>query len=148
MDIIRKVLWYSIKGGRTDIDATEELVEKLLDPKEFRELFKDGKKGNEGFYAFRNHISSNPHDFKSLILEFKYIAKQVDYLLHNYSISNQTAFDFLKTLELILLEFDSLEGKYEEEKSFSGFIWHLLSGRREMAVYGENDAIENIIKEI
>ncbi len=148
-ELIREILWCSQKGGRTDINATEELVEKLHDVREFRELFKGGKKGDEGWYAFCNNIQGDPAAFLSLIQKLKLLAKQLDFILHNYEIKKQEHFDFLKGLEITIIELDNLDKNAhgDEVKIFSRFLWQMFAGYNFTEGYKDYDIIEKMINE-
>lgn len=149
-DIIREILWCSRKGGRTDIDVTEELVLELFDVTKFRNLFKGGKEGDEGWYAFCNHIQSNPEDFSRLIFKFRILAKQLDFILHNYEIKTQENFDSFKRLELIIIELEQLDTNLQgdEVKVFSRFLWEVFAGFSFVNGERDYDFVDKIIDEI
>jgi len=149
-DLIREILWCSQKGGRTDINATEELVDKLHNVREFRELFSHGKESNEGWYAFCNHIQGDPNDFLSLVQKLKLLAKQLDFILHNYEIKKQEQFDFFKRLEIIIIKLDYIDKNApgDEVKMFSRFLWEMFAGWNFAEGYKDYDPIEKMIDEI
>lgn len=151
-EIIYDILWFSRRGGRSDITVTPELVDELFDVEKFRDLFKGGREGDEGWYAFCNHIQNNPEDFASLILKFKLLAKQIDFILHNYDIRDQGRFNFFKRLEKVLFDFEHMnrvdDYRYDEVKIFSRFVWEICAGWSFVDGFRGYDIIERFINEI
>ena len=63
---------------------------------EFRAKFAHGREADEGFYAFENQMSGETHEFREIILSFRVLSKQIEYVLHNYGIEDQKASIFLR----------------------------------------------------
>lgn len=147
-NLIRLILDCSKKGGRKDLDITEELVDKLFDVKEFRALFKDGEQAKEGFYAFLNHIQSHNFDFLQIIQELKVLTKQLEFFIQNYDVARQEDLKWLKDLEIRLYNFNNIvEVEYDDVKSLGNFLYEVFAG---VSLYGyiDYDPIEKMIEEI
>ncbi|MEI2384289.1 hypothetical protein [Breoghania sp. JC706] len=127
-DIAYQIVFASQKGGRKDLTAKHETIEKILTTAGFRELFVAGKQSDEGFYAFRNYMSDDVPEYKEIILSLQILSKQIEYILHNYPISDATSFEFFKRLEMILHRLAAKGPGYEEEKRLSQFIWDIFGG--------------------
>lgn len=127
-DILLSVVLASIKGGRHDLSADTETLEKLMSPEGFKEAFAKGREADEGFYAFENQMSDNTWEFRQIVLSLQMLSKQIDYLLHNYIIEEQEAFDFFKRLELLLMRIQSNGPGYDESKRLCTFIWEIFAG--------------------
>jgi hypothetical protein len=127
-DILVAVVLASIQGGRNDLSADTETLDKLMTPEGFKEAFSNGREADEGFYAFENQMSDETWEFRQIVLNLQMLSKQIDYLLHNYVIEDQGAFDFFKRLELLLMRIQSNGPGYEESKRLCTFIWEIYAG--------------------
>ena len=66
------------------------------------------------FYAFQNQMKDDTPEFRQIVLNLEMLSKQVEFVLHNYSIGDQTAFDFFKRLELGLMQIRANGAGYDE----------------------------------
>lgn len=147
-DILWQVVFASIKGRRHDLSTDLQSVERLMDAKEFKACFKDGREGDEGFYAFQNQMSDDTPEFRAIVLSLQMLSKQIEFVLHNYDIADQRAFDFFKRLELMLLRLQYSEPGYDDSKALCGFIWEIYAGWD--WIHGDRgyDIIEKMIADI
>lgn len=127
-DILFSVVQASRQGGRHDLVPDDELMEELLTPHGFKKAFEGGRESDEGFYAFENQMHEDNWEFRQIMLNLQMLSKQIDFLLQNYSVENQDAFDFFKRLELMLMRLQASGPGYEESKPLARFIWEVYTG--------------------
>lgn len=125
-DILWQIVFASVKGGRTDLSTSIEDVDNLLSIDAFKAAFAHGREADEGFYAFENQISHETYEFREIVLNLQVLSKQIDYVLSNYEIEDQSAFDFFKRLEAFLLRMPYLKPGYDESKALCGFVGRYL----------------------
>ncbi len=148
LDILWQVVFASIKGGRSDLTTSVDEVEKLLKPAAFKAAFSGGRESTEGFYAFQNQMSDETLEFKSIVLSLQMLAKQIEFILHNYNIDNQDLFDLLKRLEIALLSLQATKPGYDESKALCAFIWDIFAGWDWIEGDRGFDRIEKMIENI
>ena len=146
--ILYDILSASQKGGKSDIDATSDLVDALMEPQAFKKMFEGRREGSEGFYAFSNHIQSNETDLRSLVFKFKLVARQLEFLLNNYEMRDQEQFGSLKRIEEGLFELDTLHAGHDEGKVLDRMIWAVFAGWSFVDGYRGYDIIEKAIDQI
>lgn len=127
-DMLWAIVHASIKGGRDDIDPSYEFVESLIYPVAFRKAFENGREADEGFYAFENQMSYETPEFRQIVRNLTMLSKQVEFVLHNFTIHDQKVFDFFKRLELLLMELQVNGAGYDESKPLCRFIWEIYAG--------------------
>lgn len=147
-DILLEVISASINGGRKDLVADQSTIARLLTIEGFRETFKGGSEGNEGFYAFRNWISDDVAEYREIVLNLRLLARQIEYLLHNYPISDARIFSFFKRLENFLIKLEAVGPGYNEEKLLSRFIWEIYAGTNIIDGFIGYDVVERTIEEM
>lgn len=147
-DILYEIIFASQKGGRKDIQANNETVEKLMTIEGFRLAFEGGRESDEGFYAFRNYISDDVPEFREIILHLKTLSKQIDYILHKYPLTDSKVFAFFKRLEIFLIGIEVKGPGYEEEKALSSFIWEIFAGQNFISGDLGYDVVEEMIEKI
>lgn len=127
-DILYQVIFASQKGGRRDLQANQCTIKKLLTVEGFKDAFSGGREADEGFYAFENQMSDDTPEFQEIVLNLELLAKQIEFVLHNYTIDDEYLFDFFKRLELMLLRLRNSSPGYDESKPLCGFIYQFFSG--------------------
>lgn len=147
-DILLQIIFASIKGGRNDLTTNDDEVDKLMNAEAFKATFAHGREANEGFYAFKNQMSEETNEFREIILNMQILYKQIEYVLHNYTIEDQNVFDFFKRLEAFLLMIQSLKPGYDESESLCNFIWEIFAGFNFIEGYRGYDIIEKMIQDI
>lgn len=147
-DILWQVVFASIRGGRTDLTTSMQEVDALMGIEHFKAAFEHGREANEGFYAFENQMSEDTHEFRAIILSLRVLSKQIEFVLHNYAINDQEAFDFFKRLEAFLMRLQSTEPGYDESKALCQFIWEIFTGFNIIEGYRGYDPIEKMIEGI
>jgi len=147
-DILWQIIFASIRVGRSDLTTSVEDVDKLMSVDAFKATFAHGREADEGFYAFENQMSEETNEFREIILSLEVLSKQIDYVLHNYTIEDQKLFDFFKRLEAFLLRLRHLKPGYDESKALCGFIWEIFAGFNSIEGYRGYDIIEKMIQDI
>ena len=144
-DILWAVVHASMKGGRHDLSPDFDTIEELMTPAGFKVAFENGKEADEGFYAFENQMKYDTPEFRKIVLNLEMLSKQVEFLLHNYSISDQAAFDFFKRLELGVMQIRANGPGYDEAKQLCSFIWQVYAGWNPITGDTEGDVIQKMI---
>ncbi len=147
-DILLQIIFASHEGGRTDLETDEETLEKLLTTEGFKKAFSGGSEGDEGFYAFENYIGQDVLEYREIIFNLKILAKQIDFALHNYAVSDANVFAFFKRLETFLLRLEAIGPGYDQEKPLSSLIWEIFAGWSLIEGYRGYDIIEKMIEDL
>jgi hypothetical protein len=147
-DILYQVVFASMKGGRHDMQADQDTIANLMTTEGFREAFEGGREADEGFYAFENQMSDDTPEFRRIILNFEMLAKQIEFVLHNYTMDDQRLFDFFKRLDLLLLSLRRSSPGYDESKPLCGFVYEIFSGWNPIEGYCGYDVIDKMIADI
>jgi hypothetical protein len=147
-DILLQVLFASQQGGREDLSTDDDTVERLLTIDGFKATFEGGREAHEGFNAFRNYMSEETLEYREIALNFRILSKQIEYVLHHYSIDDRELFDFFKRLEAHLLRLETIGPGYHEEKELSRFIREIFGGFCWVEGYRGYDIVEKMIEDI
>lgn len=147
-DLLYQVVFASQKGGRHDLQADQSTIDRLMTPAGFIAAFEGGRESDEGYYAFQNQMSDDTPEYRQIILNLEMLAKQIEFVLHNYTIDDETLFGFFKRLELMLLSLQRSEPGYDESKPLCRFVYEMFSGWD--FVQGDRgfDPIEKMIADI
>ncbi|TRB19689.1 hypothetical protein [Rhizobium rhizogenes] len=146
--ILYQVVFASVKGGRTDLDPDLEAIEKLMTPEGFKEAFAGGREAEEGFYAFLNQMKDETPEFREILKNLEMLARQIEFVLHNYTMDNKELFDFFKRLELLLLSLRRSVPGYDESRPLCGFVYEIFAGWSNIEGYRGYDIIEKMIADI
>lgn len=147
-EILTQVLFASQQGGRKDLVVNSETIAKLSSVAGFREIFEGGRESNEGFYAFRNHMSGDVPEFREILFSFKMLADQLDFIMHNYAVTDEDLFKLLGNLKHTFLYLDYAGPGYDQEKRLSKVIWEIFGGADLISGKRDYDLIEKMITEI
>ena len=150
-EILYQIIFASRGGGRTDLVASLKTVEQLFTVDGFRSAFQGGESGTEGFYAFRNHINSEDatHIFECIVLNLRVLSKQIEFVLHNYPITDQYVFNVFKDIESVLISIDTLKpGDYYDAEDLSDFLYSVFAGFSIIEGLRDYDVIEKMIEEM
>ncbi|EHS49087.1 hypothetical protein PDO_3478 [Rhizobium sp. PDO1-076] len=127
-DIVTSVVMASVQGGRKDLSTMWSDIKELAEVEQFKAAFSGGRLGNEGFYAFENQMNDRTYEFDRIIQDFKILAAELSFFLHNYSQADAIHFISLKRLELSLLSLIDSQPGYDESKPFCSFLYRFLAG--------------------
>lgn len=147
-DMLYAVVFASRKGGRCDLQPDMETIERLMAPEGFREAFDGGREADEGFYAFENEMSDNTPEFQQILLYLEMLAKQIEFVLHNYTMDDPNLFDFFKRLDLMLLSLRRSPPGYDESKPLCKFVYEIFAGWNLVDGYRGYDPIAKMIADI
>jgi hypothetical protein len=131
-----------------DLTPSGEEVDKLMDVENFKASFAHGREADEGFYAFENQMSDETSEFREIVLNLQMLSKQIEFVLHNYAMDDQKAFDSFKRLELLLMKLQSMGPGYDESKPLCRFIWEMFAGFSWIEGYRGYDPIGKMIEDI
>ncbi len=145
-DILCEVVFASQKGGRSEMEASEDTIEKLLTTNGFRDAFQGGRKGNEGFNAFQNQMDQATPEFNEIVINLEFLVIQVQFLLNNYTIDDEDLFAIFKRLEILLISLRRSKLGYDESKALCRFIYQTFSGWDSSKGYQGYDFLEKTIK--
>lgn len=93
-------------------------------------------------------MSDDTPEFREIILNFELLAKQIEFILHNYTMDNLEIFNFFKRLELILIRLRHSSSGYDESKPLCRFIYEIFSGFSHIDGYRGYDYVEKMITDI
>jgi hypothetical protein len=147
-DIVTAVVLASVKGGRTDLSTSYDVIMMLIDVKIFREKFSSGKASNEGFYAFENQMSSMNYEFEHIVRQLKLLSAELNFFLLTYMPADFEHFKTLKHLELAVSSLLDVQPGYEESKPLCRFLYQFLAGFDWGAGYAEKDAYLEALEKI
>ncbi len=147
-DILYEIVFASQKSGRKDLQADQYTIRKLLTVDGFKAAFSSGREADEGFYAFQNQMDNNTPEFREIVLNLELFSKQIEFVLHNYTIDDQHLFDFFKRLEMLLLRLRHSSPGYDESKPLCRFIYEIFSGWNSIEGYLGYDVIDKMILDI
>jgi hypothetical protein len=148
IDMLWAIVQASIKGGRHDLTPCSEFVESLTSPSAFKKAFESGSEGDEGFYAFENQMSNETPEFCQIVRSLTMLLKQIEFVLHNYSIDDPVVFDFFKRLELLLMSLQANGAGYDESKPLCLFIWEVYAGWSRIEGDIGQDPIQRMISDL
>lgn len=147
-EILYNVVFASRKGGRVDLFASPDIIKSLLTVEGFKAAFSGGREADEGFYAFENQMSDDTPEFREIVLNLELLAKQIEFILHNYTMDDERIFDFFKGLELLLLRLRNSSPGYDESKPLCTFIYQLFSGWSPIEGYLGYSVVDKMIEDI
>lgn len=147
-DILRNVLAASIKGGRKDLSSSEDVLDKLMHPHEFRERFEKGSLGDEGFYAFANQMSDETYEFIEIVNQLKVLSHHLNFLMHNFPFRDERLFGYVTRLEQLLLRIQTSGAGYDESKPLCRYIYQVYAGWDWVSGYTGYDPVEKSLRDL
>ena len=150
-DIAVQIIFASQKGGRKDLHVGGRLEKRLLTVDGFMEIFGEGRESNEGFNAFINGLNTDEGvlNFRDIAWLLKMLAKEIDYVLHNYTIANVETRKFFKRLEVRLLELgESKHNDHNAHKALCQFIYEVFAGYTHVTGRHGYDRVEKMIEDL
>lgn len=147
-DILYQVVFASQRGGRDDLKADTETIERLMTPEGFRDAFDGGRNADEGFYAFENQMDDDTPEYRQIILNLEMLSRQVEFVLQNYTMDDDGVFSFFKRLELMLIALRRSPPGYDESKPLCRFVYEMFTGFNWVKGHQGCDPIEKMIADI
>lgn len=127
-NIALAIIHASQKGGRADLSADIETIDKVLTIAGFKELFEGGRESNEGFYAFANQMSERTPEYDEIIFNLKIMDRAFDRLVDTNHFNDAKSYDFFVRLDALIRRIESYGPGYDESKPLCRFIWEIFSG--------------------
>ena len=118
----------SQRGGRRDLSADHDTIEKIMTISGFEELFKDGREANEGFYAFKNQMHERTFEYDEIIFNLKSIGRACERIIDSVHVDDKESYNRLLRLDSFLRRIESCGPGYDESKILCGFIWDMFAG--------------------
>ena len=127
-NIAYAVIHASQKGGRRDLVADSETVEKLLSTHGFKAMFEGGRQGDEGYYAFENQMSDATPEYDEIVFNLKVVSRAAERLIDNNVVDDSRLYDFFVRLGTMIARIERNGAGYDESKLLCGFIWEIFAG--------------------
>lgn len=148
-DIAVQIIFASQRGGRKDLHVDGRTEKRLLTVDGFREAFDGGREADEGFYAFSNGLDEGGGEFQEIQWLLKMLAKEIDYVLHNYTISDAKERKFFKRMEVRLLGLGELKvDDYDDKKVLCRFVYEIFAGFTHATGNRGYDIVERMIEDM
>ena len=150
-DIAVQIIFTSQRGGRKDLHVDGHAEQRLLTVDGFRKAFDGGREADKGFYAFSNGLNTDEGElnFRDIAWLLKMLAKEIDYVLHNYTIANVETRKFFKHLEVRLLELgESKHNDHNAHKTLCRFIYEIFAGFTHVTGPRGYDIVEKMIEDL
>lgn len=149
-DLAVQVIFASQKGGRKDLHVDGHTEKKLLTVDGFKEVFDGGSEADEGFYAFCNGVTEDGQEFREITWVLKMLAKEIDYVFHNYTIADVKTHKFFRRLQVHLMRLSELRVENDlDNDALCGAILDVFKGFRNYKNRGERSIfIEEMIEKM
>lgn len=147
-NIASAIIHASRKGGRSDLTANNETVEKALTPAGFKSLFEGGREANEGYYAFQNEMSSHTYEYDEIVFNLRIIARAAERLVDSGAVDNQSAYGFFVRLSALVQRIEHNGAGYDESKPLCGFLWEIFAGWNSIEGDLGGDPIQRTIEKL
>ena len=136
----------SRNGGRDDLSANAETIDKVLTIAGFKELFEGGREAHEGFYAFQNQMSDRTPEYDEIVFNLKVMGRAFERLVDTNHFDDARSYDFFVRLDAMLRRIEQNGPGYDESKLLCRFMWEIFSGWN--SIQGElgHDPIERAIE--
>lgn len=146
-NIARAIIFSSRKGGRHDLVANTETIEKILTVTGFKELFAQGSESDEGFYAFENQMSDHTSEYDEIVFNLKIMGRAFNRLIDTNHFEDRNSYDFFVRLDALVSRIERNGPGYEESKPLCKLIWEIFAGWNLIKGNIGYDPIERAIKD-
>jgi hypothetical protein len=127
-NIALAVIHASQKGGRKDLAADHETVEKVLTPAGFKSIFEGGREANEGYYAFQNQMSSQTYEYEEIVFNLRIIARAAERLVDSGAVDDRATYAFFIRLSTLIDRIEHNGAGYDASKPMCSFLWDTFAG--------------------
>ncbi len=127
-NIAYAVIHASQKGGRHDLIADSKTVEAMLSTHSFKEMFQNGRQGDEGFFAFANQMSDPTPEHDEIVFNLKIVSRAAERLIDNNVVDDRRLYDFFVRLSTMIARIERNGAGYDESKLLCNFIWEIFAG--------------------
>jgi hypothetical protein len=143
--LIRAIVSGSIRGGRADLKASPEEIERLMSVVEFRKTFGEGRAADEGFGAYSDYILKNESEFRSVVLQLSLIVRQIDAIQDCCDVTDPDLMEVMAEVEEVLFSARLPYANSGEVKRAAGLLYSVFAGFSLTAGYRDYDPIEKAI---
>ena len=145
-DLAVQIIFASQRGGRKDLHVDGHTEKMLLTVDGFRTAFNGGREAHDGFYAFSNGLGEGGEAFQEITWLLKMLAKEIDYVLHNFKIADEDTRKYFKRLEVRLLWLsESKVDNDDDNRALCRFIYEIFAGFTHTTGYRGYDIVEKMI---
>jgi hypothetical protein len=127
-NIALAIIHASQKGGRADLSADYDTIDKALSIVGFNKLFEGGQQADEGFYAFENQMSNHTPEYDEIIFNLKIIGRAFDRLVDNTHLNDSKSYNYFARLDALMRRIERNGPGYDESKLLCRFIWEIFAG--------------------
>lgn len=145
-NIALAIIHASQKGGREDISADIETIDKVLTIAGFKETFEGGREADEGFYAFENQMSDHTPEYDEIIFNLKIMGRAFDRVIDTNQFDDPKAYDFFVRLDALIRRIERNGPGYDESKPLCRFMWEIFAGWNFVQGNLGHDPIEQALK--
>lgn len=122
------VVHASQKGGRKDLQADSDTIDRVLTVEGFRELFERGSQGDEGFYAFENQMSDPTPEYDEVIFNLKIISRALERVVDGHRVDDARTYNFFVRTSAFITRIERNGPGYDESKPLCSLIWEMFAG--------------------
>lgn len=144
-NIALAVIHASQKGGRKDLSADSETIDRALTVPGFRSLFEGGRENDEGFYAFMNEMSARTPEYDEIVFNLKVIGRAAERLIDNGAVDDRRTYGFFVRLGTMIERIQLSGPGYDESKLLCGLIWEMFAGWNFIDGHLGHDPIQRVI---
>ena len=140
-DMISTML--GVAEGTYDYD----LVEKLVDLKQFKDYFKEGVgRDHERWHRFLNNLDE--HNIRDMLMAMEIFRADITHVMLTTDIEDVEASEFFKRLSALLYSHKDTTPEYDPVKQLSQFLWNVFAGWDWVSGYRERDIVQDMIDSI
>ena len=122
------VVHASQKGGRRDLQADSETINRALTTEGFKAMFQDGSQGDEGFYAFENQMSDPTPEYEEIVFNLKIISRALERIVDSQHIDDEQTYKFFVRSSAFIERIQRNGAGYDESKPLCSLIWEMFAG--------------------
>jgi hypothetical protein len=146
--LLHAIVSGSIRGGRSDLKASPEEIERLMSVVEFRKTFGQGRAAEEGYGAYSDYILKNESEFRAVVLQLSLIARRIDDILNACDVDDPDMFEVIAEMEEVLFSARLPYTNSSEVKRAAGLLYSVFSGFSLTRGYRDYDPIEQAIRSL
>lgn len=144
--LIRAIVTGSIRGGRAELVASPEEIQRLMSVVEFRKTFGEGRAADEGYGPYSDYILKTETEFRFVMLQLNLIVRQLDAMLASCDITDSDLLEVVAEMEEVL--FSARLPNSGEVKRAAGLLYSVFSGFSLTAGYRDYDPIAKAIQSL
>lgn len=122
------VIHASHKGGRKDIRADSDTIDRALTIAGFRAMFEGGTEGDEGFYAFQNQMSDPTPEYEEIVFNLKIISRALERIVDSHRLDDIQTYNLFVWSSALIERIQRNGAGYDESKPLCSLIWEMFAG--------------------